>query len=407
MNKFQKIALLIFVVVLALLIYAEANKQHPVNWFNSYTKTDKIPLGTKVLYSLLQETLKENLIDVDIPPYEKLSSDSIQGTYLFINYDLSFDEYEALKLLEWTALGNTLFLSSNYHSNFILDTLKIEKQQAYLFNRPDTQPMLELVNKKFKTKEPYLFDQEAIVTYFKEFDTIRTTALGVSQVFNDTLSITQPNINFIQSAFGNGKIFLHYQPEAFTNYFLLSKNNAEYTQNTLSYINNGNTIYWDNYYKTGNAYDISPLKMILINPSLKWAYYFVLIGAILFIFFEGKRKQRSIPIVTPLTNKTYEYTQTISGMYLERRDHRDIANKQINLFLEYIRTRLRVPTEHINQRFYETLSGISNTPTEEIKTLFLKMENFQKRKQITEEELKNLYLDIQNFKNQIDGRHNQ
>lgn len=407
MSKFQKIALLIFVGTLALLIYAEVNKKVPLNWFDSYTKTDKIPLGTKVFYNLLHEKLQENLIDIDIPPFEKLSYDSIQGTYLFVNYDLSFDEYEAKKLLEWTAQGNTLFLSSNFHSSFILDTLQIKSEQAYLFNRIDTQPMLELVNKKFKTKDPYLFDQDAIVRYFKEFDTLNVTVLGISQAFNDTLSITQPRINFIKSTFGKGKIILHNQPEAFTNYFLLKENNAQYTQNALSYINDGSTVYWDNYYKTGNSYDISPLKIILVNPSLKWAYYFVLIGALFFILFEGKRKQRSIPIVPQLTNKTYEYTQTISGMYLDKKDHLDIAHKQINLFLEYIRTRLRIPTENINQRFYNTLSSMSTIAADEIKILFLKIQNIQKRNQITEEELKQLYSDIQNFKNQIDGRHNE
>src|SRR5690606_11360340 len=152
-------------------------------------------------------------------------------------------------------------------------------------------------------------------------DTLSQTVLGVSDAYVDSLKIKDPQVNFIQVPMGEGQFLIHLQPEIFSNFFLLAKNNAAHTEQVFSYLEGSKTIYWDNYYKSGKHIDISPLRVLLDNKYFKWAYYFVLLGCLLFIIFEGRRKQRSIPIVQPLTNKTYEYTRTIAGMYLNKKEN--------------------------------------------------------------------------------------
>ncbi|AFL81627.1 hypothetical protein Aeqsu_2167 [Aequorivita sublithincola DSM 14238] len=403
MTKLQKIFIFSFLLVLAGLVYMEANKPQPINWFPSYSKLDKIPLGTYILHDLMKESFNENFEEKDEPPFEALQNSAFNGTYFFVNDEINFDKTELDSLLNWVEKGNTLFVSANYVGKKLLDTLKLEMSTEVNVETIGTEPLLKLVNGKYATQPPFHIKKDLPVRYFSKINTTSQTVLGVSGGFIDSLKIKEPRINFIKAPIGKGQILLHLQPEVFSNFSLLSENNATHTAQVLSYINNDETVYWDNYYKSGKHIDISPLRVLLNNKYFKWAYYFVLIGALLFIIFEGRRKQRSIPIVKPLTNKTYEYTRTIAGMYLDKKENHLIAKKQIALFLEFIRTRLRVPTENMNERFYKTVAERSGNTQEDTLNLFTFIEKINNQNNTSEEELLKLYQEIKEFKKNTDG----
>ncbi len=404
MTKLQKIFVFGFLLVLAALVYMEATRPQAVNWFPSYSKEDKIPFGTFVLHNLLKESFKEKIAEKDEPPFEVLQKDSINGTYLFINDEINFDKIELVSLMNWAEKGNTVFVSANYLGEKLLDTLKLKMTTEVNVEKMGTEPLLKLVNKSFASQEPFHLKKDVPVRYFSEIDTLSQTVLGVSDAFIDSLKIKEPLVNFIKVPMGKGQFLLHSQPEIFSNFFILSKENAKHTSQVFSYLNNKEPIYWDNYYKSGKHIDISPLRVLLNNKYFKWAYYFVLIGVLLFIIFEGRRKQRSIPIVQPLTNKTYEYTQTIAGMYLDKKENHMIAQKQISLFLEFIRTRLRVSTENINERFYKSVAERSGNTNVDTLKLFTFIEKVNNQNNTSQEELLKLYQEIKEFKKNTDGK---
>lgn len=404
MTKLQKIVLFSVLGLVALLVYVEATKPQPINWFQSYSRVDKIPFGTYVLHDLLDEKLAENFIEVNRPPFEVLADTSFQGTYFFVNNYINIYGDELDRLLSWTDKGNTVFIASHSFSQELLDTLSLYEDTQYRLNTLGTQPMLELVNENLKSATPYLLERDLSVGSFYELDTLTQTVLGHTEVYNDTLKLKNPQPNFIKAPFGDGTIYLHLQPEVFTNYFLLEKDNVNYTEGVLSYINPQQHFYWDNHYKSGKPIETSPLYILLNNKYLKWAYYFMLIGALLFVLFEGKRKQRKIPIVLPPANKTFEYTRTIAGMYYDQKDHKAIAEKQIALFMEYIRTRLRIPTEHINTRFFTQVAARSGNTPEDTKALFTFMEQVQHSPTIAPETLLKLNREITTYKQKTDGK---
>ncbi len=404
MSKLQKITLIFFLIVIGALVYVEATKPPPLNWFPSYNKLDKVPLGNFIIYDHLKSHFKEKLVDSNIPPFINLMDNKPEGTYLFINNALFFDDEELNSLLDWTNNGNTLFLSANRYSRNLLDTLGIEIRAFLLIDRFSTEPQINLVNNNLKADVPYHIPQDLSIPYFSKIDTLSHIVLGIAQPFENDNIMDKARPNFLKIPFGNGAIFLYNQPEIFSNYFLVNPKNTSLTENVLSYINTGETIYWDNYYKTGRRFDVSPLKILLSTKSLKWAYYFVLIGVLLFVIFEGKRKQRPLPIIPKLNNKTYEYTQTIASIYLDKKDNREIATKMIAGFLEHIRLKLRVQTEHINKRFFEEVASRSNHTQEEVMALFSDIKTIQNRKEITNLELEDFYNKIHNFKTKTDGK---
>jgi len=394
----------VFLFLIGILVYMEATKPQPLNWFPSYHKADKIPLGTYALHTLLKNNFKDNFKEQDRPPFEVLKDSTIKGTYIFINDKIDFDKSELEKMMTWVSKGNTVFISANFLGYTIKDTFNLETQTTWLSSTIGTKPLLNLVNKNLKSEKPYLIERDLNVRHFEKIDTLSQIVLGVSQIYNDTLAIKKPNVNYIKIPLDKGFFYIHTQPEIFSNYFILTENNALHTQNVLSYINDTKTVMWDNHYKSGKPIHISPLYILLNNKYLKWAYYFVLIGVLLFVLFEGKRKQRSIPIVQPLTNKTYQYTQVIAGMYLDKNEYHEIALKQISLFMEYIRTRLRVQTNKIDSHFINTISARSGNTFEETKTLFTFIEKIQNQTNTSKLELLKLHKEITEYKKKTDGK---
>jgi hypothetical protein len=403
MSKFQKIIFGGFLFVIAVLVYMEATKPVPLNWYSSYVESGTVPLASKVFYTLLDDKLEDRLKKVSNSPFENLNDSTFNGTYFFLNNEIAFDKAEMERLLNWVGRGNQLFISANYIGSVLKDTLKLQTQTIWLSDKTTTEPALNLSNSTLKLQNPAHIARNFSIPYFEEIDTLSQVVLGVGSAFNAS-TFEKPKANFITQDWGKGNILIHLQPEVFSNYFLLEKEeNLAYTEGVLSYIDTKNTLYWDAHYKSGNPINTSPLHLLLANKYFKWAYYLLLIAVVLFVLFEGKRKQRSIPILVPNTNRSFEYARTISGMYFDKKQYKEIAKKQVSLFMEYVRTRLRVNTTIVAANFVNEVAARSGNTLEDTKKLLKQLSVIEKREIVTEEQLKLLYTNISEFKKHTDG----
>jgi len=401
MNRRYKIMAMVLVLLIALLVFVQTSKPEELNWFPSYSEKAKIPLGSYVFYDQLQKNIDQKKVQkVTTPPFEFLIDSVSDGTYFFLNDDVSFDPAEIKKLLKWVGRGNTLFVAATYQSHKLLDTLNLEVATFYEQNSFTRKPLLNLSNPNLKRDRPYLMDKDLGSAYFKSIDTAKTTILGVYDRMRDqdSTSIKEPKVNFIKVPFENGFVYLHLFPQAFSNFFMLNDNNSDYTAGVLAYFPTGNTLFLDHYYKTGKAYNTSPLFLIFSNKYLKWAYYVLLIIAVLWVYFEGKRKQRSIPVIRPRPNQTLDFTRTIAGMYLEKKDHKQIAQHQINHFLEYLRSSYTISTNQLNEDFMKKLAAKSGRELAAIKQLIDTIITIRQQSAVSEQQLIALNTRIENFK---------
>ena len=331
MDKKTKIYIGLFLLLILAIVYYEYSKPKPINWYPSYAKKHKIPYGTYVLRNELSTLFPSTEIeDVKIPPYVFLGDSTKQGTYVFIDHAVNFGDAEFMRMLKFVERGNDIFMSTH---GAIIDTLNLETQSLITSNL-DEKVFFKMVNKNFPSTE-YSFDRDFRNQVFTEIDTLRTTVLGKTGYIDKNGERTEEGINFIKYNFGEGNFYFYTFPEAFTNYYLLKENNNQHTAAVLSYLDADKTIYWDEYYKTGKSKITSPMHFLLSNPSLKWSYYLVLIGVLFFVVFEGKRKQRYIPIITPLKNQTLAFTRTIANMYYEKSEHKNIAEHKISYLIVF------------------------------------------------------------------------
>jgi len=389
-----KIYSVAFLVLIFGFIYLESTKKKPINWFPSYVAKHKIPYGTFILREELSNLFPlDEIKDIRIPPYMFLEDTTRVGTYFFVDEALNFGNAEFLRLMKFVERGNDVFISTH---GINIDTLNFETKLLVSKNLEE-KVFFKLKNKVFKGKE-YSFDRSFANQVFTKIDTLNTTVLGITGYVNSQNERTEEGINFLKFSFGKGNFYFHTFPELFTNYTILKSSNQQHTANVLSYLRDDLPILWDSYYKTGKSRITSPIYYLLSSKYLKWAYYMVLFGVLFFVIFEGKRKQRNIPILTPLKNQTVAFTRTIANMYFEKQEHKNIAEHKISYFLEFIRTKLYIPTTRIDTTFYEYVASRSGNSNESVEELFHFCEQIHLKNQITTEELITLNKMIENFK---------
>lgn len=395
-KRTRKYMLLFGMLILALLLY-EYSKPTPINWTPSYSQKHKIPLGAYILRNELPKLFPNaDILDIHKPPYEFLGDAPEKGTYIFINNRVGFDDVEFKRLLKFAEQGNDVFISSH---GFIIDTLNLETNQLITSNL-DERLLYKLYNRQL-SKEEYSIDISVNNQVFISIDTLNTTVLGMTAYLNEQGERSEEGINFIKYKHGTGNMYFHTFPELFSNYGLLHKNNHQQASEVLSYLKNDGTIYWDEYYKSGKTSISSPMHYVLNSSSLKWAYYTVLIGILVFVIFEGRRKQRVIPVITPLKNQTLAFSRTIANMYYERSEHKNIAEHRIAYLMEFVRVRLRIPTHKIDQTFYRIVASRSGNTLESIEYLFKYCDRIHYKNSITKEELLELNTLIEQFKSSI------
>ena len=404
MSKKSNIYLIIVVATIALLMVLQYNKPKELNWFPSYVAQHKIPYGAYVLNDLMGELFTDTQ-QVRVPPFEYLNDNfEAQGTYFLVNENIEFGQAELETLLDWTSEGNTLFIASSSFEDKLLDTLNLKTSGLFAGFGEEQKQIHQLVNPNLNPDVSYPFSKDNYSNFFKTIDTLNTTIIGVVNNSEDSLAVEKKHFDAIRQDFGSGEIILSTFPKAFTNYFILKDDNRDYTAGLLSYIDASRPIFIDNHYKAGKKFYTSPMYIFLNTKEFKWAYYLVLIGALVYVLFEGKRKQRAIPIVTPLKNQTLAFTRTIADMYYEKGQRKPIAEHKIEQFLEYIRSHFYMETVDREEEFYRNLASRSSHTLEEIKKLFSFLDSIRNRNEISDADLQKLNTSIEKFKHKADGK---
>ncbi|MEO7768447.1 MAG: hypothetical protein ABIS01_13545, partial [Ferruginibacter sp.] len=146
----------------------------------------------------------------------------------------------------------------------------------------------------------------------------------------------------------------------------------------------------------------SGLAVLLRYPAMAWAFWLLVLLFALYVFFGGKRRQRIIKTILPNTNTTLTFTETIGRLYLQKKDNRNIADKLITYFFEYIRNQYYLNTSHIDDEFITTLSRKSNNTKEGTGRLFTTIGALQQSIAVSDQQILSLNQQIENFhKNKV------
>lgn len=378
MNKTIKIYIVFLVLLLVGIIYIDAVRPRPINWNPTYDLKDKIPFGLYVFDNESPTLLKNNKIEkIGKTAYEYfdplydadtlVKNYTVKGNVLSISQYYPIDKESTDELFYFVSHGNTAFISATDFPAIFEDSLNVIT--ANELSKAE-EIKLSFANKNLKQTK-FFFNIGASTSYFNKIDTLNTTVLGYQEINK------KKNVNFIKVAYKQGFFYLHTQPSCFTNYHLLKDNHSEYTEGVVSYIPKGN-LFWFVKDQNGEIASDSPMRFILSQPALKYAWFLALIGILIFMIFNAKRRQRVVPIITPLPNTTLDFTKTIGNLYYQEGDHQNIVDKKIIYFLERIRNEYLIDTAILDDNFIKKLHQKSGKKLEDIEKV-VRLINYQRK----------------------------
>lgn len=371
----------------------DANRPKPINWAPTFALNDKIPFG---LYIFDKESkslfTNQKITRVGNSPYEYFldkynytdSTYTVNGSILYINDDFTIDNSSVDELFYYASRGNDVFLSSTNFPNSLKDSLGFEIETSSIFLDSFA---FSVVNKNLNPKD-YYYSKGVSTKYFTKIDTTNTVVLG------HQTSTEEKVINFIKIPYQGGNFYLHTQPIAFTNYYMLKDKNHQYIEQITSYLKQ-DTIHWFSKLYNSDKLNQSMMRFILSQSSLRWAWYLSLISILIFILFNAKRKQRVIPIIEPLRNTTVDFTKTIGNLYYQEKDHKNIISKKIIYFLEKLRNDYLLDTTELNETFINRYQQKSGFKKEEIISLVQLIKQLQHKETCDENDVIKLNLAIE------------
>lgn len=369
MNK--KFLVVIGIVVLLLIGVGilKPSFTRQIDWEESFNERSTKPYGLKVFYKELFNIYSDKKIrTVYHSPYEYLiehneygSGDHIaEGIYMAIGNTSDMGYYSQEELLFFAAEGNTVFISDYDLPQMLKDSLGVDIADQY---SSDSLSVLSFEN----TDSKITLDKAKRDFHFDTYTSETTEILGYVIVDNT------PVPNFIKIPYDNGQFIIHLQPKVFTNYHVLKDERYKYVENILSSLPD-EPIYFDSYvtYTTpynGKTEQNSNLSWFLEQLPFKWAWYLAVFLLFLFMIFNAKRRQRIINTIKPPENTSVAFVKTISNLYFETKDHKNLIDKKITYFLERVRSDFNLETDILDEEFKERLLLKSGKKKEVINTL--------------------------------------
>ena len=362
MNKTFKLYGIIFIIVMVLLVLLEMSKADVVDWRKNYDTSERSPFGLFIFDKEAPKLFNNKLNKVSQSPYDFYKDDKKYEPQNILLIQQEVDAESWKKVMKMVDRGSDVMVISDFSFPELADSLDIHLSRV---NFEDINT-LKLTDKNLKQDSLVLdkFPSRKGFSYVPEN----------VEILGSTHTEDEIGANFIKFRSGKGNIYFHSEPLFLTNYYLLRSNNSKYLENIFSYLPDRKTN-WFTAETQGSS--SSPLSFILANPSLRYAWYLLLTGLGVFIFFQAKRKQRIIPIVKPLENKSVEFVKSIGNLYLQEGDFHDMMAKKAQYFLHRVRLEFYLDTKTLDEEFIKKLQMKTGKPLEKIEQAIFLINNAQ------------------------------
>lgn len=365
--------------------------------FISYSSRDKAPYGSYVSYKLMPHFFKDVKPKTATRPFAKTYKrtgdlQTQNAVYIIVARRLWLTEADAEAMAEFVSAGNKLFLAVENADSLLEATFG------------------------FKVKTgPYVQRPAAVTQHFSNpnfgADTTFTAPRGIQ--LNNSLAAPDSGIitalgtnkdhlpNFFRVPYGNGQVYVMLNPMTWTNYFLMKEGNTRALELQMAYLPEyPSSVYWDEFYKHQKGPqrgDFSNWQVLMRHPSLRWALMLAVILLLLYVLFEGKRRQRLIPPKPALANNSLDFAETLGRLYYLHHNNANLANKMTTHLMDYIRQNYYLNTSAVNAEFVTALSRKSGHPRESVERLMAMAGQVRLADNISDEQLQDYYNSIYQF----------
>ncbi len=302
-------------------------------------------------------------------------------SYIVVEDDITFNQTDIKRLFTFVAQGNTVLIASPMVPLGISDSFYIQTSYNLLnlLDSSKTSHSLQLYNKNIKYPKDYFLKGKRSSSYYETFDSSRASIIATL----DKNKAVALSINY-----GQGKFIITTLQDLFLNQNIVKQAERNVTYTLLNYAN-AYTVIWDEYYKKYNPKNRSTIAFIKNNKSLYALFICLLIGIIVYMVFESKRRQREIKIISEKENSTLNFVHAITALYRKNSSsHQDIIKQKILHWYDLLKNKIRIDTQklHIpNERLL--LSEKTGIPFDKINEICNQIKYLEVAHEISHKEL--------------------
>jgi hypothetical protein len=295
-------------------------------------REDNIPYGTEIAFKGLTALFPNASVHINKKAPSTLLTEEGKKAYIVIGTSMDPQPEDINAIMNLVGAGNHVFISAHRFGDSLLHTLGLKIGVGHDQSYGDMDSLeLSLQDPATGDFKPYAYPGDSYDNWVTSLDSQYTSVLGRDSRGRPDL------VRFTYK--GGGSLCLHFAPLAFSNFFILHKENRAYYEKVLSYLPESvQDVYWDDYFRYSHR-PFSAWQYILNNKSLRWAFWLLILLFLLIYLFDSKRRQRMIPLIAPLRNSSLDFVGTIGRLYYQRRDNHNLAMKMTMHFQDQVRTR--------------------------------------------------------------------
>lgn len=368
-----------FILVLFGYVVYVSTQPKPIHWFVTFRADDQSPFGSFILHDRATDLFENWKVS-----YSTISQFDSDENLLILAERMDIQHADFARLFELLDEGKEIMIVSEEFGQLMEDSLSFSTDFKFRFYGAS---LLESNEQKIKMgSSSYNYPIEMVSNYFELGEQTDWSVLATTK--NGPIAIEKP--------IRNGKLVLVTNPLLFTNFGLLYNGNHELAEKLLNRVSQ-RAMHYTMFYQFGRPEASTPLRYFLSQKALKWSIYLAMVAIVTYLGIDSWRKQRSIPIVTPPTNTSIEYAQTLGGLFQREGNHYKTALKLINHFFSEIRERYWLEPE-FTEKFYNQLAGKSGIEKEHVIQTFRFIEHIRRSPAMSEEQLVELSKKIDVFK---------
>lgn len=381
--KRNTLVIVLFAVLTALLIsyfFFGRERRKQFSWRETYKGDSDQPYGTLFIRQLLESYRpgERFILNDKSSVYDLLENDTVgyPADYVFIGDGLHLSDDDQNALLSFMQEGNDVFVATRYIPYSLVDSIFYEDcdNEIYLNEHISDSVTFNFYHDALRTQKGYIYTYRPgsrsrsypwMALQPDVFCDATRSVVALGHLGDDA-------VNFLKLPYGKGNLYIHTNPIAFTNYYMRSPDKAAYAADVFSHLR-GKTIIWDEFSRsqfTSEEPETNPLALIMQHKSLKYAWWLMLVSAILYTIFTAKRKQRIVPVREEKINTSLEYVKMVSALHFENGNNRDIALKKMKYFLYFIRAKYGIYSAQLTQEHFKRLAEKSQIDLKHVESIF-------------------------------------
>jgi hypothetical protein len=359
---------------------------------------DKIPYGFAAAKELSASLFPNASFfsDENVPGYwDEISMNSDKQAVIVVAGYFNSDDTELNRLMRFVKNGNYVFVIAQSFSEEAQSAFHFTYGQdgSIIFGGGGDSLKVRLMKPFFPSDSLYIYPGKKFGSWFESLDTLHTVVLGRNE---------DNNPNFVRFNYGDGALFIHSAPLAFSNYFILHKNNIHYFEQAMSVIPNDiNKIVWNEYYlinrRSKDQREPNWLSVLLRYNEFRWGFGTLLFLLLLWLLLNSRRRQRMIPAHPRPQNDSLDFVKTMGRLYYDRKDHQNLAKKMSVYFFELVRSTYKLPTHTLDDAFVEALNYKSGYSLEKLNEIIGFVRNIRNGGHVNEQQLINFHNQLESF----------